>query len=67
MEDVRGVLHMGLIGAGMDAPLAFSIIKRFVVDRPIVESHPVALAVLEAFLFGNDAYRAEKEIRDVKK
>lgn len=64
LSDVRSILHIGLVGGGMIPTDATAMVKRFVEDRPLSETHPTALAVLEAFLFGNDEYRAGKEDAD---
>lgn len=60
LEDTRTFLHMGLVGGGMTPVNATGLVSRFVERRPLGESFPIALAVLEAFLFGNEAYRQQK-------
>lgn len=58
--DVRIFLLMALIGGGMTPIEATGKVKVYVENRPLAESQPTALAVIEAFLFGNDAYRGAK-------
>lgn len=54
MNDVREVIRISLIGGGLAPTEAFRLVKRYVEERPLSESMPVALAAMEAFLFGPD-------------
>jgi len=54
LDDTRSLIHMGLVGAGMDPKEATAVVTTWVENRPIGETLPTALAVLEAFLFGAD-------------
>lgn len=60
LKDIRSVLHAALVGGGMTPEEATNKVRAYVEQRPAYETQPTALAVLEAFLFGNDAYRASK-------
>lgn len=57
LGDVSAILHMGLVGAGMTPSKATVKIERWVEQRPLAENLPTAMAVLEAFLLGNDEYQ----------
>lgn len=52
LRDVRETLRLGLIGGGMKPPEALKLIQRYVDDRPLAESVPVAQAVLMVILYG---------------
>lgn len=52
VDDVRETLRLGLIGGGMTPVDALILVKRYVDDRPIMESVPTAFAVLMAALIG---------------
>ncbi len=54
VNDVREIIRIALIGGGLAPTEAFSLIKRYVSERPMAESMPVALSAIEAFLFGPD-------------
>lgn len=51
-DEIREVLRLGLIGGGKKPLEALALVKRYVDDRPLGESAPVALAVLTAALVG---------------
>ena len=53
VEDVKEIIRIGLIGGGLQPSEAFSLVKRYVEQRPLSESMPVALMAMEAFLFGS--------------
>lgn len=50
VSDVREVVRLGLIGAGMAPPDAIRLIKSYVDERPIGESVQVALLILNKTL-----------------
>ncbi|MBB3944761.1 hypothetical protein GGQ73_000686 [Rhizobium skierniewicense] len=52
--DIRSILHLGLVGGGMTPIEATSKVKTWVENRPIAESMPTVLTVVESFLFGTD-------------
>jgi hypothetical protein len=52
VEDIREPLRLGLIGAGMVPVDAFTLVKRYVDERPLMESVPVAFAVIAAAIVG---------------
>ncbi len=45
-------IRLGLIGGGKTPAEAYSLAQRYVVQRPIAESAPVAAAVMSAALMG---------------
>ena len=51
-RSVYEIVRLGLIGAGRTPAEAYSHAKRYVQDRPIAESAPVAAAVMSAALMG---------------
>lgn len=52
VEDVREVIRIGLIGGGKTPTHALGLVKRYVDERPLAESLPVALAILMAAVVG---------------
>jgi|SRR5215204_1880696 len=52
VDDVREVIRLGLIGGGMAPVDAFTLINRYVDNRPIMESLPVAFTILATALLG---------------
>lgn len=61
MTDVREIIRIALIGGGLAPTEAFKLVKRYVEERPLAETMPVALAAMEAFLFGPDDDETVKE------
>lgn len=59
--DIREVIRLGLIGAGMDPPKALLLVKRYVDDRPWGESVPVAMAILMAAIVGVEGDQPAKK------
>lgn len=51
-QSVYEIIRLGLIGAGKTPAEAYAHSQRYVVNRPIAESAPVAAAVLSAALMG---------------
>lgn len=51
-DEVREVIRLGLIGGGMKPLDALGLVRRYVDERPLVESSVHAVAVLGAALFG---------------
>ncbi|WJR67655.1 gene transfer agent family protein [Neorhizobium sp. CSC1952] len=60
LSDVRSIVHMGLIGGGMSPNDATAMVRTYVERRPISETLPLAVAIMEAAFLGNDEYRATK-------
>lgn len=50
--DIREVIRCGLIGGGLTPSEARSRVALYVDERPLIESLPVALAVLEGLILG---------------
>jgi len=51
-SEVREIIRIGLIGGGMKPTDALRLVGRYVENRPLSESVPIALEVAEAALFG---------------
>jgi hypothetical protein len=54
IEDVSNVIRLGLIGGGIAPSDALSKVRKWVEDRPPMENHPFAIAILSAGLLGVD-------------
>ncbi len=54
VDDAREIIRLGLIGGGMEPAKALSLVKRYVDDRPLVETRAPAMLVLGAALHGTD-------------
>lgn len=52
VNDYREPIRLGLIGGGMKPEAALAIVKNYVDARPVMESIPVARAILMAVLIG---------------
>jgi hypothetical protein len=52
-SDISETLRLSLIGAGMSPERAASLIAIYAVDRPLIETYPTAVAVLELGWFGH--------------
>lgn len=61
LDDVREILHMALVGAGVKPEAATAQVRTWVELRPIGETYPLALEVMDAFFFGNAEYLARDE------
>ena len=59
-NDLFEVIRLGLIGGGMSATDALIKARRYVQDRPLLESVPVAIQIVTAALLGpqDDAVQA---------
>lgn len=55
IADIRETIRLGLIGGGMEPVEAFKLVKTYVENRPLVETMPVALSILELVWFGSPA------------
>jgi len=58
-QSVYEIVRLGMIGAGKTPAEAYSHAQRYVVQRPIAESAPVAAAVMSAALMGAPPQEAE--------
>lgn len=52
VEDAREIIRLGMIGGGATPTEALTFVKRYVDERPLIESVPVALTILQAALSG---------------
>ncbi len=52
VDDVRETIRLGLIGGGLTPEQALKLVKRYVDERPFVESIMPAQAILSAWLVG---------------
>lgn len=60
--DIIETIRLSLIGGGMSPTEAHSLVNAYVIDRPLSETYPLALAILEN-LFAGDP-EPEKESAD---
>lgn len=67
VDELRETLRLGLIGAGMAPPQALKLVRRYVEERPLIESIQPALAVLVAALSGFEAARPAKKAKPAKR
>ncbi len=51
-SDISETLRLSLIGAGMTPERAASLVATYAIDRPLIETFPIAVAVLELRWFG---------------
>ena len=54
VEDIRQTIRLGLIGGGMEAEKAYTLVERYVDQRPQLVNKGPALAILGAALVGAD-------------
>lgn len=52
VQDLRETIRLGLIGGGMAPTDALKLVKRYVDDRPLIESIKPASAILTAAIIG---------------
>lgn len=52
VADITETIRLGLIGGGMPAEKAGPLVRRYVTNRPLNDSVPVAMAVLAVLLVG---------------
>lgn len=67
VDDLRETLRLGLIGGGMKPSDALTLVRRYVDERPLIESIQPALAVLVAVLSGFEAARPAKKAKPAKR
>ncbi|HWK34419.1 MAG TPA: gene transfer agent family protein [Hyphomicrobium sp.] len=54
-RDLVETIRLALIGGGTSPQRAGEIVAAYVVPRPLAETYPLALSILEALWFGADA------------
>ncbi|UVV66693.1 gene transfer agent family protein [Brucella anthropi] len=64
VSDVREIIRIALIGGGLAPTEALKLVRRYVENRPLAETIPIALTAVEAFLFGTDGEKPEKPATD---
>lgn len=52
VDEVREVVRLGLVGGGCAPGTAIQMVRRYVEERPIAESVPMAQAILGAAIMG---------------
>jgi len=55
VADVRETIRIGLIGGGLKPEKAARLVKIYVDERPLAESHAVARVVIGGLMFGFEA------------
>jgi hypothetical protein len=50
--EVTEVIRLGLVGGGMEPKRAAEIVETYVKPRPLAETFPTALSIMEAAWFG---------------
>lgn len=50
--DLQHTIRLGLIGAGETPERAAELIAAYVIDRPLSETYPLAVSILERLWFG---------------
>jgi len=57
INDLAETIRLGLIGGGMEPAAAFQLVETYVKQRPLAETLPVALLILEVLWFGTAAVK----------
>jgi hypothetical protein len=52
VDDLRETIRLGLIGGGLEPVKALALVRRYVEERPLLESVTPARLILSAALFG---------------
>lgn len=65
IADISETIRLGLIGGGMQPKDAFALVQTYVENRPLAESLPVALGILDAVWFGTSADSQDDQRHDV--
>ena len=50
--DLAELIRLALIGSGIAPKRADELIRTYVIDRPLIETYPLAVAIAEATWFG---------------
>ncbi|MGB6119580.1 MAG: gene transfer agent family protein [Mesorhizobium sp.] len=53
--DIAETIRLGLIGGGLTPEAAFQLVETYVKPRPLAETLPVAMSILEVVWFGTPA------------
>lgn len=56
--DIHETIRLALIGGGIQPERAATLIASYAVDRPLSETYPVAVAILENVWFGQPKHEA---------
>ncbi|MGR9204176.1 gene transfer agent family protein [Rhizobium leguminosarum] len=65
ISDIREIIRLGLIGAGLEPVKALKLVRTYVEERPAVESFPLMISILDAFLNGQpEAAPSEEAPKD---
>jgi len=56
--DIHETIRLALIGGGLKPERAAALIASYAVDRPLSETHPIAVAILEHVWFGQPNHEA---------
>jgi hypothetical protein len=56
--DITETIRLSLIGGGLKPERAATLVASYAVDRPLSETYPVALAILENVWFGQPNHEA---------
>lgn len=65
IADIAETIRLGLIGGGMAPADAFKLVETYVRQRPLAETLPVALSILELVWFGSPADNRDDSRQDV--
>ena len=57
-SDIHETIRLALIGGGAAPERAASLVASYVVDRPLSESYPLAVAILDDLWFGQPNHEA---------
>ena len=57
-SDIHETIRLALIGGGLTPARAASLIAAYAVDRPISDSYPLAVAILDDLWFGQPNHEA---------
>lgn len=52
VDDIRETIRLGLVGGGMKPTDALALVRTYVDERPLAESLPDAILILQAALMG---------------
>lgn len=52
LADITDTIRLGLIGGGASPEQAAAIVRTYVENRPLSETYPIAVAILETLWFG---------------
>ena len=56
--DIHETIRLSLIGGGLKPERAATLIASYAVDRPLSETYPIAVAILENVWFGQPNHEA---------